>query len=74
MENGNSSVGILSILGLILITLKLCGKMNNVSWLIVLLPFIIETVVFLAVVIYVVVKDLRFERDVKKARSELDKD
>ena len=74
MENGNSSVGVLSILGPILITLKLCGKLNNVSWFIVLLPFIIETVVFLAVIIYVAVKDLRFERAVKKARSEHDKD
>lgn len=74
MENGNSSVGVLSILGLILVTLKLCGKLNNVSWFIVLLPFIIETVVFLAVLIYVAVKDLRFEREVKKARSEHDKD
>ena len=74
MENGNSSVGVLSILGLILVTLKLCGKLNNVSWLIVLLPFIIETVVFLAVIIYVAVKDLRFERAVKKARSEHNSD
>lgn len=61
----STSIGPCTIAGFILVTLKLCGQLNSVPWIIVLIPWIAEIVLTLVCFLYFVKKgkDELFKKD-----------
>lgn len=60
----SSNVGVCTMAGAVLVTLKLCGQIDNVPWLIVLLPWTFEIVATAIAAFY-------FERKLAKEDREM---